>query len=78
MGKGICADSYVGDREAQELFRREMGGSGEYPYQIRQRLDRPKRRKKAVHAKHSDKKNYCPPPASNESFSPYIAQTPTL
>ena len=30
MGKGICADSYVGDREAQELFRREMGGSGEY------------------------------------------------
>ena len=56
MGKGICADSYVSDREAQELFRREMGGSGEYPYQIRQRLDRPKRRKKAVLAKHSDKK----------------------
>ena len=60
MGKGICADCYVGDRVAQELFRREMGGSGEYPYQIRERLDRSSRRrvvKKAVPAINAGKKN---------------------
>ena len=49
MGKGICADCYVGNRRLQELFRLEMGGSSELPIDIRRRLDsstRPRRRQK--------------------------------
>ena len=46
MGKGICSNDYVGNRKAQELFRREMGGSSELPMDIQRRLDSLKRRKK--------------------------------
>ncbi|MBR0059846.1 MAG: hypothetical protein IJP68_00040 [Selenomonadaceae bacterium] len=48
MGKGICADSYVGDRQAQERFRDFFGGSSELPIDIRRRLDRQKLRKKNI------------------------------
>ena len=48
MGKSICADNYVGDREAQYWFRLYCGGSGEYPWEIRQRLDRKKRRRNSA------------------------------
>lgn len=54
MGKGICADSYVGDKEAQYWWRIHNGGSGEYPWEIRKRLDRKKSRRKSA------KKNYRP------------------
>ena len=46
MGKGICADCYVGNRQAQENFRLFYGGSEELPCEIQRRLDRQKRRKK--------------------------------
>ena len=39
MGKGICADSLVGDRDAQAKWRETFGGSGEYPWEIQLRLD---------------------------------------
>mgnify|MGYP007069901573 CR=1 FL=1 len=47
MGKGICADSYVGDRAAQELFRLNMGGSPELPCDMQKRLERQERWLKA-------------------------------
>ena len=40
MGKGICSDSYVGDRQLQESFRQMFGGSSELPIDIRRRVDR--------------------------------------
>lgn len=39
MGQGICADSYVGKPDEQYWFRNFYGGSGEYPREIRKRLD---------------------------------------
>ena len=45
MGKGICADSYVGKPDEQYWFRITFGGSGEYPREIRKRLDEAKRKK---------------------------------
>ena len=55
MGKGICADDYVGDRRAQEMFRLMMGGSseGELPIDIRRRLDSQNFRRKKKRAAHS-------------------------
>lgn len=46
MGKGICADCYVGDRDAQINFARMFGGSGQLPIDIAASLRRPRRRKK--------------------------------
>ena len=46
MGKGICADCYVGDRDAQIKFARMFGGSGQLPIDIAASLRRPRRRKK--------------------------------
>lgn len=45
MGQGICADYYVGKPDEQYWFRINFGGSGEYPWEIRKRLDRAKARK---------------------------------
>ena len=47
MGKGICADCYVGDRKAQEEFRITFGGFGELPCDIQKRLERQERWLKA-------------------------------
>lgn len=44
MGKGITADSYVGNRRAQEQFRRFFGGSDELPIDIQKRLERRKKK----------------------------------
>lgn len=57
MGKGICADSYVGNRELQELFRLRMGGSGELPIDIRRRLDRQEYRQLKRHHKKTARAN---------------------
>ena len=46
MGKGICADYYIGDRAAQIMFARLFGGSGELPIDIAARLRRSARRRK--------------------------------
>ena len=43
MGKGITADYYVGNRRAQEQFRRFFGGSDELPIDIQKRLERRKK-----------------------------------
>ena len=47
MGQGICADSYVGKPDEQYWFRNFYGGSGEYPREIRKRLDEAKKKKNA-------------------------------
>jgi len=58
MGKGICAEDYVGNRTAQEAFRLMMGGSseGELPIDIRRRLDaqESRRRKKKDALRHKN------------------------
>ncbi len=46
MGKGICADYYVGDRAAQIMFARLFGGSGELPIDIALRRSARRRKKK--------------------------------
>ena len=43
MGKGICADCYVGNRRAQELFQKNFGGSDELTIDIQKRLERRKK-----------------------------------
>ena len=45
MGKGICANSYVGKRDAQIAFARFFG-STHLPIDIQRRLERLARRKK--------------------------------
>lgn len=56
MGKGICADSLVGDREGQAKWRETFGGSGEYPWQIEIRLDGDKSTQKKSPATDADRK----------------------
>lgn len=47
MGMGICADDYVGDRDAQLRFRAMFGGNSELPIDTRRRLDEQKRQERS-------------------------------